>query len=104
MSAPTPCNDDIFKNGTSVMTADTGPTGGCHIFEEWVVAVAKKSGQPVDWHYSGGIAQVLALGDLEAVRVAMEEVPVPASITLWGGGARYRAGVDSLPDGVLGIG
>lgn len=67
MSDLPPCAPDIFKNGHSICTID-----GCsHRVEEWVKAVAKESGQRVDWHYSGGIANVLYLGDYAAVAKAV---------------------------------
>lgn len=34
--------------------------------EEWVREVARRSEAKVDWHYSGGIAQVLHLGDVQS--------------------------------------
>jgi hypothetical protein len=82
MPDPTPCADAIFRDGTPILAADTGPVGGNHIFEAWVRVVAKTSGQPVDWHYSGGRAQVLALGDLDAVRSAARNINVPDGITI----------------------
>jgi hypothetical protein len=52
--SPPPCNDKVFKEGHSAVILD-----GCsHRVEEWVKAVAKESGQAVDWHYSGGRANV----------------------------------------------
>ena len=57
--APDPCNQDVFKDGRSVCTLDA-----CmHQAEAFAQAVARESGQRVDWHYSGGIANVLVLGD-----------------------------------------
>lgn len=49
------CNEKIFAHGHSVATLDA-----CrHRAESWVQQVASLSGQSVDWHYSGGIANVL---------------------------------------------
>jgi hypothetical protein len=45
--------------------------------EEWVRLVAKKANAMVDWHYSGGVVQVLHLGDAESrarVEVAIDEL------------------------------
>lgn len=70
MAEPPPCNDKIFKQGHSAIILD-----GCsHRVEEWVQAVAKESGQPVDWHYSGGRANVLYLGDFKKVQAAIEKL------------------------------
>ena len=64
-----PCNQNIFKNGHSIATLDA-----CmHRAEEFVKAVAEESEQPVDWHYSGGIANVLYLGDFDRVRDAFDK-------------------------------
>jgi hypothetical protein len=65
-----PCNQNVFKNGHSIATLDA-----CmHRAETFVQAVAKESGQPVDWHYSGGIANVLYLGDFDKVKVAFDKL------------------------------
>lgn len=70
MPAPPPCNDRVFKEGHSAVILD-----GCsHRVEEWVHAVAKESGQAVDWHYSGGRANVLYLGDFTKVQAAIEKL------------------------------
>ena len=97
MSQPAPCVPDIFRNGTPILASDTGSVGGNVRFERWVQAVAAASGQPVDWHYSGGRAQVLALGDLDRVRQAARDIPLPEGQSiLWffdAGEGLYRAGV-----------
>lgn len=64
-----PCNSNVFKNGHSIATLDA-----CmHRAEAFVQAVAKESGQSVDWHYSGGIANVLYLGDYDKVKDAFDK-------------------------------
>lgn len=68
---PPPCDPRIFAEGTTVFVGDT--IGSCAL-EAWVQKVAKESGQPVDWHWAGGRAQVLALGDLDRVREAIERL------------------------------
>jgi len=98
-----------------------------HVAEEWVQKVAKASGQKVDWHYSGGVANVLYLGDHARVLAAVErlrpelerERPKTAEhscqcegdthsagevLRVYGSGAHgpYRAG-DPLPDGSIGV-
>lgn len=100
------CDSDVFKNGTPLLAADTGPVGGAKIFEVWVQEVARKSGQRVDWHYSGGIAQVLVLGDLAAARTAAESIPLPEQMAIlqWFGddsAGLYRAGVTDAPENAV---
>ena len=59
---PAPCNPDIFKKGRGVCVVD----GSSNAVERWVQSVAKKANAQVDWHYSGGRANVLHLGDDES--------------------------------------
>ncbi len=43
--------------------------------EEWVRKVAEKSGQKVDWHYSGGSRiMVKVIGRVSPVRSAIKEL------------------------------
>lgn len=73
-----PCNQDIFRNGHSIASLDA-----CrHRAEEFVQAVAKESGQPVDWHCSGGIASVLYLGDYEKVKAAFDKLKPTLSVSM----------------------
>lgn len=65
---PPPCDKEIFNNGTLVMMTHSIPS---RRLEEWVQQVACLSGQPVDWHFAGGRARILALGDLKKVREAI---------------------------------
>jgi hypothetical protein len=63
MSDPDACDSEIFEHGHSVAMLDA-----CrYVAEEWVKLVAKESGQRIDWHYAGGRANVLYLGDHAAV-------------------------------------
>lgn len=64
------CDGDVFKKGHSVAVLDA-----CmYRAEQWVQSVAKESGQKVDWHYSGGRANVLYLGDYEKVAAAVTKL------------------------------
>ena len=63
-----PCQDDIYKNGTCLFVTHSISSDS---IEAWVKQVAKKSGQPVDWHFAGGRARILALGDLDKVKQAI---------------------------------
>jgi hypothetical protein len=61
---------EIFKKGYCVGTLDA-----CMVrAERFAQAVAKLSGQKVDWYYSGGIASVLYIGDYEKVAAAFREL------------------------------
>jgi hypothetical protein len=71
VSEPPPCNEDIYASGTLVMMTHTI---GSEQMERWVKKVAERSGQPVDWHFAGGRACILALGDLEKVRSAIQDL------------------------------
>ena len=84
---PPPCSDDIFQNGTPVWQTDTIRSFN---LESWVKKIAAASGQPVDWHFAGGRAIVLALGDLDKVRAALIDL-LPEHDALW----REAAGVGS---------
>ncbi len=56
---PPPCDPDIFEHGTPVVVLD----GSSNAIERWVKMVAATAGAAVDWHYVGGRARVLHLGD-----------------------------------------
>lgn len=117
------CDAEVFKNGHAICALDA-----CmYRAEKWVQAVARESGQRVDWHYSGGTASVLYLGDHAKVLEAMikltpelesdlarqpgecgtchKKTHRPGRILqVYGAGAHglYRAG-DPLPDDVIGV-
>jgi len=67
LNVPTPCDREIFKDGLGICALDAGRWQA----EEWVRKVAQKSGQRVDWHYSGGRANVLYIGDYDRVLAAV---------------------------------
>ena len=68
---PKPCDPKIYAEGTHLFTTHTIPSNA---MEGWVRQIAEKSGQPVDWHFYGGRAVVLALGDLEKVKQAIQDL------------------------------
>jgi len=68
---PTPCDPEIFKSGVLVFKTNTIPSNA---MEGWVKKIAELSGQRVDWHFAGGIAVVLALGDITKVKNAIQEL------------------------------
>lgn len=102
-----PCDHEVFQKGQPLLAVTTGPVGGAKKFEVWVQELAKKSGQRVDWHYSGGIAQVLYLGDRIAVMTSAKELELPDGcyIMRWfedEAEGLYRAGVTEEPVNALG--
>lgn len=100
---PPPCNPDIFEKGEGVCVVD----GRSNAVERWVQSVAKKANAQVDWHYSGGRANVLHLGDTDSrqrVLNAISELEgeLDGSILSVGGPALYRAG-DPVPKGTIAV-
>jgi hypothetical protein len=101
------CDQDVFENGKPLLLVDTGEVGGAKVFEKWVQGVARDSGQAVDWHYSGGIAQVLVVGDHGKAQKAARQSVIPTGMRVmrWCDGDAdgiYRAGVTDVPDGAIG--
>lgn len=62
------CEQEIYDKGETVFLTNSIRTPK---MEAWVQAVAKESGQKVDWRYGCGRAEMLALGDLKRVRQAI---------------------------------
>jgi len=67
---PPPCDPEIFQNGTTVCVL-YAPSNAA---ERWVQSVAKKANARVDWHYFGGRANVLHLGDTESRQRVLEAI------------------------------
>jgi len=63
------CDEDIYNNGTLIAVLDACK----YRAEMFSVAVAKDSGQRVDWHYAGGRAYVAALGNIDVARASAHE-------------------------------
>lgn len=100
------CDAKVFQNGKPLMAVDTGPVGGAAIFEQWVQDLAAVSGQRVDWHYSGGVAQVLVLGDFAAALAAAQQTPLPDNMTVLrffseGASGLWRNGVTPAPGNAI---
>jgi hypothetical protein len=109
IEVPEPCDKDVFTSGKPLMAANTWYPEDNPIradgFEKWVQKIAKESGQKVDWHYSGGIAQVLYLGDKDKILEACEKFPCPAQVMRWFETADpglYRNGVTPTPENAIG--
>lgn len=60
MSVHPPCDSEIFERGTPVMLLH-GPRSA--LIEEWVKRLAAETQTRTDWHFAGGRAVVLVLGD-----------------------------------------
>jgi hypothetical protein len=102
---PPPCDDEIFENGQPIAALD----GRSNAVEAWVQAVATKAEARIDWHYSGGVAQVLHLGD-EASRIRVLNTMRVLAPELQGHVLRYfdkgdkglfRNGVTETPPGAI---
>ena len=108
---PPPCDPEIFTKGEPVahLLAASNAT------EKWVKLVQKQTGARIDWHYSGGIANVLLLGDdtmRERVLCSMEELKeklngeIRRTFPPLGAGEEkpkglFRAGVTEVPPNAL---
>jgi hypothetical protein len=99
---PPPCAKDIFDKGVGLCILDARSAAA----EAWVQKVAKLSGQRVDWHYSGGRANVLVLGDHAAALAGDREIApqLDGSVLRFSEdkAALYRAG-DPLVPGTMGV-
>lgn len=98
-----PCDQEVFRHGRSLFAFDTWLCGA-RTFETWVRSLAFLSGQRVDWHYSGGIANVLVLGDRQRVWEVAASGPMPARLmrifNVEDPGL-YRGGVTEVPEGTV---
>jgi hypothetical protein len=65
------CRDDVFRHGKQVTIFGDKPKDEV----EWVCQeTSRRTGKPIDWHYAGGRAVVLTLGDPEEAREVMKGV------------------------------
>jgi hypothetical protein len=99
---PAPCDTEIFQKGEGLCIVD----GSSNAVERWVQAIAKKADAHVDWHYCGGRANVLHLGDQasrERALAAVQELEgeLDGHIMSVGGPALFRNGVDQAPEGAV---
>ncbi len=100
---PQPCDKEVFSSGKALMACDTYECRSSGL-EEWVKKIADLSKQRVDWHYSGGVAQVLYIGDRMLIEKAIESEPCPARIMKRFGyfdDGLYRNGVTEIPKGAV---
>jgi len=104
---PDPCDQEIFQKGSPIVILDAASNAA----ENWVQTVAKKAKARLDWHYSGGRAQVLHLGDEESaaqVYVAIEELKSTLKgrilqVIVPGQKGLYRNGVTPVPKGTIAV-
>lgn len=69
---PAPCSPEVWSRGEQVLRL-AGPR--MWMIEGYVRAAAKKAGVPIDWHFAGGRAVILALPeDKEKACKALEEI------------------------------
>lgn len=102
---PPPCDQEIFEKGEPVAALDAASNAA----ERWVKSVAARAEARLDWHYSGGRAQVLHLGDASSrarVMMAIDELENSLEGTILtiyrpGDSGLYRAGVTPAPEGAL---
>ena len=73
---PAPCRQDLYDHGETV--AVIGDTGGSNRFERLIQAASRRAGVPIDWHFVGGRARVLALpGDVVKAKEALDAEVFP---------------------------
>jgi len=99
---PTPCDAEIFQKGEGLCIVN----GSSNAVERWVQAITKKADARVDWHYSGGRANVLHLGNeasRERALAAVNELEgeLDGTILQINGPALFRNGVDQAPEGAV---
>ena len=101
------CNEEIFQKGKTVAALDARSVDA----EAWVQEVAKKADAKLDWHYSGGVANVLHLGDAESrerVLSTIEELRSSLKGTILrtykdNEKGLYRAEVSELPKDAIAV-
>lgn len=74
---PPPCDQEIFAKGNTILIL----SGSSNMIENWVKKVVAEANARIDWHYCGGRANVLHLGDeasrlrsLEAINKLLPEL------------------------------
>lgn len=102
---PAPCDEEIFQKGKTVVVV----YGSSNAIERYVQSIAKKANARVDWHFSGGRANVLHLGDADSrarVESALDELPPQPPVEILYRVADnepglYRATVTPAPDNAI---
>ncbi len=104
---PPPCDSEVFHWGETIAIGHAASNE----MERWVRAVAEKADARLDWHFTGGTANILFLGDPEARARTTEVLTEMASdlngklarIIPAGGPQLYRAGVSAVPEGTRAV-
>jgi hypothetical protein len=65
---PIPCDQEIYDRGEPVCMTHSISSNR---MEAFVRSVAVSTGQRVDWHFMGGRAVVLVIGDADKVRASI---------------------------------
>lgn len=105
---PTPpnCDPEIFKNGHTICTLD----GSSNAIERWVKSLTQETDARLDWHYCGGVGNVLHLGDDESrervisalrSRFSAEREESNPRIMSISGDNLFRAGVHEFPEDAI---
>lgn len=113
---PAPCDKNLFKEGVEVLRL-AGPR--MWAIESYVTEASRRAGVPIDWHFCGGIAIVLAfekdagkaieiLGQLmpsleEATRQAKERGDGGYDVRVFGWSLTRPPRPDQLPKGAIGM-
>jgi hypothetical protein len=69
-STSDPCDEEIFTKGNHVAIL---AGANAKTIDEFVRCVSEKAKIKMDWHYVGGRANVLAIGEIEAARRALND-------------------------------
>lgn len=67
----TKCDPEIYEHGVTVCMLAGAPA---EVIEGMVRRMARDSGQRMDWHYIGGRANVLVIGDVLKAQEAAKDV------------------------------
>jgi hypothetical protein len=98
------CDPEVFARGQSLLAVDTSNCTA-EAFDGWVQSIAYVSRQRVDWHFSGGVAHVLVLGDHAKAKAVCGAPPsCPGRIMRYyeaDDPGLYRRGVTPSPDGAI---
>jgi hypothetical protein len=68
MMSKSQCEKEIYDNGEGVAYADMPK----YMAEAVAIEASRDTGQRVDWHYVGGRAVFLVIGDVEKVKNFLE--------------------------------
>jgi hypothetical protein len=104
------CDPVVFKDGESIAVLEEGRLQPKAV-TDWLKEVAKSANATLDWHYSGGWAHVLHLGDTKSRQRAEEALRsfsgkdgiMLVRIITSGSAGLYRAGVTSVPEDTIAV-